>query len=143
MKGQAVSPLMITQFLKQESGIDWPGSLLCDWTCRAVAWLGRALLVNSAHGLCISCAEGLLFSPPVVGCAGEAWATPVLAPVRGGGVLGGSTRRSLRVGSPRRQLLPEAQGWATPPSVIKAPPPRTESTGPLLLSLPCKSFGLP
>lgn len=98
VKGQAISPPHNYPVLKQESGIDWPGSLLCDWTCRAVAWLGRALLVNSTHGPCIGCAEGLLFSPPVVHCAGEAWATPLLAPVWGGGFWGvppSEVRRSI------------------------------------------------
>lgn len=92
-----------------------------------MAWLGRALLVNATHGPCVRCVEGLLFSPPVVGCAGKP-GDPPPCPGAARGVPGGFHPGKSTGRFRRWQLLPETQGCAAPPSVIKAPPPRTEHT---------------
>lgn len=62
MKGQAISPPHNYPVLKQESGIDWPGSVLGDWTCQSPALPGRAspckLDTQRIYEMCV---EGLGF----------------------------------------------------------------------------------
>lgn len=115
MKGQAISPPHNYPVLKQESGIDWPGSVLCDWTAGALPWLGwaRPLGEPTAAG----CTRGPALSPPRAAFAGDVHAAP--GPARG---------RTPDSGAARLSEGPAEGGWSEA-STSSRKPPRTAGGG--------------
>ena len=99
-----------------------------------MAWLGRALLVNATHGPCVRCAEGLLFSPPVVGCAGKP-GDPPPCPGAARGVPGGVPPWEVRRSVPPMAAAPRDAGVCRPTlSDQSAPAPNRAHRSQALLS---------
>lgn len=87
VKGQAISPPHNYPVLKQESGIDWPGSALGDWTCQSRALPGRASPCKlDTPRIYEMCAKGLQrFSSGCRVCQGSLGRSPSRR-ARGGGL---------------------------------------------------------
>lgn len=151
MKGQAISPPHNYPVLKQESGIDWPGSVLGDWTCQSLALPGRASPCKlDTQRIYEMCAKGLGFLP-------QSWDLPVkprhhlvLPGVGRRGACGWVLGRSP-VGSADGRCSWRRRGdWVAPPLVIRHPPDPRSTSLPLrsgaravVLIVPCKFAGLP
>lgn len=141
VKGQAISPPHNYPVLKQESGIDWPGSGLGDWTCQSLALPGWASPCKR-HGPRIyeMCAKGLrLFSSRWRICRRDLGGAPGCGAV-------GSVRSSE--GGQWAVLLSGQLGAPTlsnpaPPGARMCVTSAVPRQGQFFLILPCKFLGLP
>lgn len=156
VKGQAISPPHNYPVLKQESGIDWPGPGLCDWTCQHPALAGWApgckLHSEGLLGACEACCflpwlQNLPVKSRQVLASPGAWCRDGLRVVQ---------RAVCQTGHPRAgswwlcrwQLLRRREARWTPPPESVLPSPRTVChcscswrRGHFCVFPPCNSLG--
>lgn len=132
VKGQAISPPHNYPALKQESGIDCPGSVRGDWAGRSPALPGRAsppelhtrrIYEMCAKGPAFSCSRGI--------CRGS-----LVPRARGGGACAAGCSAGRQWAPPTAAALGGAEAErVTPPLAIRHPPePQTCVTVPAVWS---------